>query len=382
VRARDDDLEGPVTSPVTRRQLIIDGAMGLSAVSFLSTALVACGGDDSSSGSSSGASGSANKSTKVRVAYTATAFPSIVNNRAGLAYYGKEFGLDVTNDDLQTFNDSATATQALFSGQADLLSGSFLNDLLVIQKGNPLKVLVSVSNGNDLVMVGRDGIATMDDVLGDKAIVATDSPGGLLNLIYNAMFLANGHKVNVEDLKHTKPYGDSPPRTASFITGQTNVCLVHSTDMPKVNKDVKDAVEISTLWKDVHGMIFEVVASTEKWIKDNPEAAQGVVAAVLKGNRELAKDYATYKKAIDEFIPDSGLTDADLKPIWELARQYEFWPYNGGIDDKSLDFTQEVGLVSGAIKEKVPNDQAVDRTPLDAAVKQIGEVQVSDITGG
>ena len=112
MRARDDDPEVPVTSPVTRRQLIIDGAVGLSAVSFLSTALVACGGDDSSSSSSSSTSGSANKSTKVRVAYTATAFPSIVNNRAGLAYYGKEFGLDVTNADLQTFNDSATATQA------------------------------------------------------------------------------------------------------------------------------------------------------------------------------------------------------------------------------------------------------------------------------
>ncbi len=375
--------EGLAPSSVTRRQLLIDGAVGIGTVTLLSTGLIACGDDDASDSAAGGGGGDgAKKAAKVRVAYTASAFPSIVNNRAGLFYYGKEFGLDVTKDDLQTFNDSATATQALFSGQADILSGSFLSDLLVIQKGNPLKVLVSVSNGNDLLMVGRDGIDTLDKVVGSKeAIVATDSPGGLLNLIYNAIFVANGKNVNVEDLPNAKPYGDSPPRTASFITGQTNVCLVHATDMPKVEAEVKDVVTIATLWEDVQGMIFEVMAADTKWIEANPDTAQAVVAAVLKGNREVAKDFELYKKAINDFIPDSGLKDADIKPIWELAREYEFWPYNGGIDDEAIEFTQEVGNVSGALEGTVPTDQAVDRAPLDAALEEIGEVTVADITG-
>jgi ABC-type nitrate/sulfonate/bicarbonate transport system substrate-binding protein len=378
VSPRRDEDQAP--SPVTRRQLLIDGAVGLGAVSLLSTGLIACG-DNSPSGSAAGGGSGAKKATKIRVAYTASAFPSIVNNRAGLLYYGKEFGLQVSKDDLQTFNDSATATQALFSGQADVLSGSFLSDLLVIQKGNPLRALVSVSNGNDLVMVGRDGIDSLEKVLGPDAIVATDSPGGLLNLIYNAIFVSKGKKVNVEDLAHAKPYGDSPPRTASFITGQTNVCLVHATDMPKVNKEVKDAVTIASLWEDVHGMIFEVMASTTKWIDANPDAAKAVVSAVLKGNREVAKDFNLYKKAVNDFIPDSGLADADIEPIWKLAREFEFWPYNGGIDDKAVQFTQEVGNISGALKGTVPTDQAINRGPLDAALKDIGEVSVSDITG-
>lgn len=382
MRVRDDDGAAPTV--ISRRQLLIDGAVGFGTVAVLGTGLAACGSDDDDEGTDSAASNGegGGAASKVKVAYTASAFPSIVNNRAGLLYFGKDFGLDVTMDDLQTFNDSATATQALFSGQADLLSGSFLSDLLVIQQGQPLKVLVSVSNGNDLVMVGRDGIDTLEKVTGsDDAIVATDSPGGLLNLIYNAIFVANGMKINVEDLPHAKPYGDSPPRTASFITGQTNVCLVHETDMPKVEKEVKDVVRIATLWEDVEGMIFEVVAASEDWIKDNPETAQNVVAAVLKGNREVAKDFELYKKAVADFIPDSGLADADIRPIWELARQYEFWPYNGGVDDEAVQFTQEVGQVSGALKDTVPTEEAVDRVPLDAAVEDIGEVTVQDITG-
>ena len=69
-----------------------------------------------------------------------------------------------------------------------------------------------------------------------------------------------------------------------------------------------------------------MVAAPEQWIKDNPNTAIALMEAIVTGNRGLSKDYDVYKKAVNQFIPGSGLTDADLKPIWELARQYEFWP--------------------------------------------------------
>ena len=321
--------------------------------------------------------------TKVTIAYTATAFPSIVNNRAGVIYYGSQFGLDITEDDLQVFADSGTATQAVLSGQADVISGSFLSDLLLIQQGQPFKTLVSVSNGNDLLMVGSGPIDTIQKVTSDQAIVAVDSPGGLINLIYNAMFLANGITQNVEDLPHTKVYGDSPPRTASFQNGQTNVAVIHSTDLPATYAAVgKDNVHIlSTLWKDVHGLIFEVVAAPEQWIKDNPNTATALMEAIVTGNRELSKNYDTYKKAVNQFIPGSGLTDADLRPIWELARQYEFWPLNGDLEDESIAFTQKVLNQSGVLKGTLTPEQVADKTPLNAALQQIGTVTVADITG-
>jgi hypothetical protein len=289
----------------------------------------------------------------------------------------------VSKGSLQTFMDSATATQALLSGQADVVSGSFLSDLQIIQKGTALRGLVSVSNGNDLLMIGRGDIDSIQKVTGNKAIVATDSPGGLINLIYNAMFLAKGIKVNVEKLPHTKPYGDSPPRTGSFITGQTNVCVVHSTDMPKILKAVgADKVHtLSTLWQDVHGLIFEVIASTQKWIDANADKATAIVSAVLKGNRELAKSYPLYKKAVNDFIPGSGLKDADIMPIWKLARQFEFWPYNGGVDTKAVNFTQQVGNQSGQLTGTVPAANAIDTAPLTAALKKVGTVTVQDIAG-
>jgi ABC-type nitrate/sulfonate/bicarbonate transport system substrate-binding protein len=365
--------ESWAASPLTRKR-------------FLQSGVLAAGGVVASGGfarASMAAARVPRAGLKVKVAYTASAFPSIVNNRAGLFYFGKQFGLDVSADDLQTFNDSATATQAVFSGQADVVSGSFLSDLLIIQRGNPLRALVSVSNGNDLLLVGSGGIDSIRKVTSKEAVVAIDSPGGLINLIYNAFFVAKGIRVNVEKLPHTKVYGDSPPRTASFMTGQTNVAIIHSTDLPKVKAAVgADNFHIlGTLWKDVHGMIFEVMAAPKKWIDGNPDAAAALVKSVLKGNRELAKNYALYKRSIDKFIPGSGLKDADLKPIWTLARAYQFWPYNGDLTDASIRFTQRVGNQSGVFKGNLPPSKVVDRRPLNAALKAIGHVTTKQVTG-
>ena len=134
--------------PLSRRAFLQYGS-GALMLAASAGVLAACSSSSSSSTPASGASASALEKTKVTIAYTATAFPSIVNNRAGVIYYGSQFGLDITEDDLQVFADSGTATQAVLSGQADVISGSFLSDLLLIQQGQPFKTLVSVSNGND-----------------------------------------------------------------------------------------------------------------------------------------------------------------------------------------------------------------------------------------
>ena len=375
----------PLANLVSRRKFLRFGGavLGVTAVGGAGGLLDACSKKTPTTGGSpsAGASSPAKK-LKVRIAYTASAFPSIVNNRAGPLQYGPQFGLDITDNDLQQFNDSSTATQAVLSGQADVVSGSFLSALLLIQQGQPFKCLCSVSNGNDLLMLGQGPITSIDKVTSDQAIVAIDSPGGLINLIYNAMLAAHNINVNVESLKHTKVFGDSPPRTQSFLSKQTNVAVVHNSDLPKVDEALgKDGYTIlSTLWEDVHGMVFEVMAASTDWIEKNMDVATALMKAVCTGNRELAKDYNKYKAAIDKFIPGSGLSDADLKPLWELARKSEFWPYNGDLEDQSVTFTEQVGNNSGVLKGTMTSSQVVDRRPLDAALKDIGSVTVADIT--
>jgi ABC-type nitrate/sulfonate/bicarbonate transport system substrate-binding protein len=375
---------GWLSEGVTRRSFLrtTGRAVGLTAVAS-SGLLAACGNDTPSAGPTTGSTTGAAKEMKVRMAYSSSTFPSIVNSRSGPLDYGSQFGLTMTSDDLQFFQDHATATQAVLSGQADVVVGSFLSNLLLIQQGQDFKALCSTSNGNDLLMLGSGPIDSIDKVTSDQAIVAIDSPGGLVNLVYNAMFLANGIQQNVEDLPNVQVYGDSPPRTQSFLDGKTNVAVVHKVDVPKVEEALGtgNVFTLSTLWEDVHGLILESAAAPTKWLDENPDAAAALMKAQCTANRELAKDYTKYKAAVDKFIPGSGLTDTDLMPIWELARQFEFWPYNGDMEDSAISFTENVGKQSGVFTGDLPPDQVADRTALSAALNEIGTVTVQDITG-
>jgi ABC-type nitrate/sulfonate/bicarbonate transport system substrate-binding protein len=362
---------------VSRRKFLMQGGAAFGAVAAASSGLLAA------CSKAAAPSNNGKKNLKVRIAYSASAFPSIVNNRYGPLHYGPKFGLNIAASDLQTFSDQGTATAAVFAGQADVFSGALLTDFLLIQQKLPFKVLVSVSNGNDILMVGAGKFDSIDKVTSPDAVVGIDTPGGLVNLIANAMLLAHGIKVNIESLPHTKVFGDSDPRTAAFINGQTTISLVHSTQMPAIQKALgaSNVHILSTLWLDVHGLVFECMAAPVKWISENPDAATALVSAVLTGNRELAKDYNLYKQSIDEFIPGSGLTDADLRPVWQLARQYEFWPYNGDLEDNSIAFTEQVGNQSGVLTGTLSPSQVVDRGPLQKALSKVGSVTVQQVTG-
>jgi ABC-type nitrate/sulfonate/bicarbonate transport system substrate-binding protein len=365
---------------ITRRSFLktTGKAMGLTAVAS-SGLLAACSKEKTPSGSTTGPK----KELKVRLAYASSTFPSIVNSRSGPLDYGSKFGLTISKDDLQFFEDHATATQAVLAGQADVVVGSFLSELLVVQAGQDFRAIISSSNGNDLLMVGSGPIDSIDKITSDQAIVAIDTPGGLVNLVYNAMLLAKGIQQNVEKLPNVQVYGDSPPRTQSFLDGKTNVAVVHKVDMPKVEQALGagNVHILSTLWEDVHGLILETMTAPKKWLDENLDAATALMKACCTANRELAKDFNRYKKAIDDFIPGSGLTEADLKPIWDLARQFEFWPYNGDMEDSAISFTENVGKQSGVFTGDLPPSQVGDRRALEAALKDIGTVTVKDITG-
>jgi hypothetical protein len=63
---------------------MVDGASGLGVVVALSTGLAACGSSGGSKTATAAKGATTKALQKVNVAYTASPFPSIVNNRAGL----------------------------------------------------------------------------------------------------------------------------------------------------------------------------------------------------------------------------------------------------------------------------------------------------------
>lgn len=376
---RTDGLSGFVDARFSRRRLL-QAAAATGALMLLP----ACGEDDDDEGATgTTAAGQKPANLKVKIAYTAGTFPSIVNGKVGPLDYGPQFGLDISKSDLLTFDSHATATQAVLAGEADVIAGSFTSTMLLIQQGQDFKYFCPFSNGNDLLLVGTKDVNSIEKITDPSTRIGIDSVGGLVNFVTNALLSAKGVEQNVEKL-NTQIIEDSPLRTAALVNGDIDAALVHQFDLPDMRKQLgeENVHVLATLWEDVEGIVFETFAARTSWINDNLDTATALTKAMLTGNRELSKDFDRYKKAVNDYV-EGGVQDEDVaKTIWDLARQYEFWSFNGDLSQESLEFTVDVAKQSEILKGDADVSDVVDRRAMDAAIDELGEVTVKDITGG
>jgi ABC-type nitrate/sulfonate/bicarbonate transport system substrate-binding protein len=373
-----------------RRSFLRIGGLALGGAALLG----ACSDDENggttgttgATGTETGATGATGATAPadlgVRIAYTAGTFPSIVNGKVGPLDFGSQFGLNVSQqDDILTFDSHATAVQAVLAGEADVLAGAFTATLLLIQQGQDWKYFCPFSNGNDLLLVGTQKVDEMSDLTNPDVVVGVDSPGGLVNFVMNALMLVKGVSQNVETL-NTQIIEDSPLRTAALINGDIDAALVHQFDIPGIEQEIgaENVHVLATLWEDVEGMIFETFAAPSEWLQANPDSATALTKAMLTANRELAKTFDFYVEMCQKYV-DGGADPAILQVIWDLARQYEFWSYNGDLTEEDMTFTIEAARQSGLIEGDVDVSKVVDYSFMEAALADIGEVTVEDITG-
>ncbi|MGH9154068.1 MAG: ABC transporter substrate-binding protein [Acidimicrobiales bacterium] len=375
---RTEGFSGFVDARFSRRRLL-QAAAATGALVLLP----ACGDDDDDDGATGTTRGDQPANLKVKIAYTAGTFPSIVNGKVGPLDYGPQFGLDISESDLLTFDSHATATQAVLANEADVIAGSFTSTMLLIQQGQDFKYFCPFSNGNDLLLVGTKDVDSIEKVTDPSTRIGIDSVGGLVNFVTNALLSAKGVDQNVEKL-NTQIIEDSPLRTAALVNGDIDAALVHQFDLPDMREQLGDdnVHVLATLWEDVEGIVFETFAARTSWINDNLDTATALTKAMLTGNRELSKSFDRYKKAVNDYV-EGGVQDEEVaRTIWDLARQYEFWSFNGDLSQDSLEFTVDVAKQSEILEGDADVSDVVDRRAMEAAIDEIGEVSVKDITGG
>lgn len=362
-------------------------------LAVLSLVAAACGDDDDGDDEAVAGDSDTTEATEaapadeegmtVRIAYTAGTFPSIVNGKVGPLEFGEEFGLDITDADILTFDSHATATQAVLAGEADVIAGSFTSTLLLIEQGEDFKYFAPFSNGNDLLLIGTGDLDEASKITDTQFRVGTDSVGGLVNFVTNAVLAAQGVDVNVEDL-NTQIIEDSPLRTAALVNGDIDAAMVHEFDMPAIIEELgeENVHRLGTLWEDVEGLVFETFAAPTEWLESHQAEAEALTKAMLAANRALAADFDTYVQAVDTYVEGGAEDTETLRTIWELAREFEFWSYNGDLEQESLELTVEVAQQSDIIEGDPDISDVVDRQFMDAAVEELGEVTTEDVIAG
>ena len=97
------------------------------------------------------------------------------------------------------------------------------------------------------------------------------------------------------------------------------------------------------------------------YIKNNKEIISGFVKAINNGLKFVREnDSNTIAKSIYNFFPDMSLNE--LKTSIDRYKNQDTWNETTKLEKDSFDHLQEIMVLAGELKEKVPFNDLVDNT--------------------
>jgi NitT/TauT family transport system substrate-binding protein len=241
----------------------------------------------------------------------------------------KKYGLDV---DLRPMNSGVGAARAVVAGDVDIsMSPTPPVAVMVSNAGVPLKV-VSGMEVNDWMLGSMDpAMNTCESVKGQA--VGVDSPRGarwiqLANMVRPCKLLPD---------KDVPTVNLSANVAAAMIAGQINFGVLHSDDIPLIERESGKKVTIVARVEETSpGSHYAVMVSNKKVIAERRDALVRLSAAHIEAMNMLY-DESNWDK-ISLIAKNNGRTPEDAKLALKLFTDLNYWPRNAaGLDKKRID---------------------------------------------
>jgi ABC-type nitrate/sulfonate/bicarbonate transport system substrate-binding protein len=356
---------------VSRREFIRRtgvGAGGLVSLGGLSALLAACGDDDDDGGGAASAKGV----TKPKIGLSSTPQATYLPVIAGPIMAGTQFKLPkMTIDDFTVFDSSTTLSQSALSGQVNIAGQSTVAQLLLIDRGQPFKIFASFSLSDDFVIAGRGDIKTIEQLKDPNTVVATDSPGGAGQAVFDAMLKAYNADFLVTDIPKKIVIESSGERTSALASGDCDATAIHVVQANAVNAETGDVNIIAQLYGKVPNFMKETFAARADWLDENIETAAAVTASVIQSSRDLLADYAAFESACTDLMEEPP-PKSELKELFKILSDYEIYPADGGVTDERVQYMIDLGKEEGIIETDLTPDKVLDRRPLERAMELLG----------
>ncbi len=364
-----------------RRQFLrIAGASALTLP--LAGVLDACSSDSkpqssapsgSSAATASAGGGGGGQVGKLKLAISSSTLPTYLPQIAGPLLYGKDFGLDMSKDDILVFQSHATAVQAALSGKVNAVGASTMANLSVIAAGSPFKIFVPYSLVDDYVVAGIGDIKSLQDIKDKNAVVGIDSQGGAARTAMDAVLVSQNAGFLVGDLKKAQDIESSGERGSARAARQVQVTVIHKSQADKAAAAGKQVNILASLYEAAPKYLKEVYAAPSKWLDANQATATALTASIVKASREMRASQDTFVSAVKQLIKQPP-SDAELQAAWQLIKQYDFWPAAvTGLESDRMTFMLNLGVKEEILVDgRLTSDSVVDMRPMNAALKQLG----------
>ncbi|WP_197420254.1 ABC transporter substrate-binding protein [Mycobacterium sp. NAZ190054] len=341
--------------PHPRRWAVAAGAVALAG------ALVGCSGSEPQ-----GQSDDSGKLRSVQVAWS-TSGDAYVPQSQGPWRFGEMFGLEQSQDDITELSSHATAVQLLLSDRAEVVTGSFTAFVKTIQEGHDLRLFCPIQGVLTDEVVGTGDVTTIEQVTDPNVSVAVDSPGGLVDHVFNHVFAAKGLDIVVADLPNVQILEDGGLRLAALASGEAQVAILDPFELAQLKQQRDDVNTLSVVAEDMDSVGF-VYAATTEWLDNNQDRAAAFCASVLEANQQAIDDIAVYTEWSNEAM-DPDPSAETLEVNWSRAKEFGVWP----VDIETLS------------KPTVENDLAIavragqlDQSALDLKYEDIVDIRPAE----
>lgn len=362
------------------------GRRMVAVIGVITLVAAACNSDGSSVvGTPTGGETTGGDLGSLKIVWTTEA-NSYIPQSKGPIEIGPQFGLNQNDDDISEFEAHATAIQVLLSGEADVLAGGFIDFVLLQAQGQDVKVFCPIQGDVSEILVGVNGVTDLAQVTDPEVAVGVDSPGGLINFVMNSVFRARDMGITVEDLPNVKILEDGSLRLAGLAAGEIDVGSVDPFEKAELEKQIgAENVHVLSVTAADTDLFGNAYGATAEWLDTHQAEAAALCASVLQANRDLAANFDTFVEWANKYIEPDESREV-LKVNWDLARQYEIWPYNLGLlTPEVVSLNVEVGIASGLLDASAAEftfEDIVDIRPGQAALEMVGgEIDPATITG-
>ena len=276
--------------------------------------------------------------------------------------YFKEEGLEV---EIISFEGGVGPLRVLLTGQVDIALSSGDPPIIARAKGAAIRLVYSASPRLEAVLTVQADIRELKDLRGRK--LGIQEPNGFADLFSRRALVKAGLKPADAQFIATSSAG----RVPALVTGQVDTGVMHVEQAIRAIKRKPSLHNLMNFWEAFPDAFYNVFVTTEKKLKEDPEAVAGFVRAAIKANRFL---YRNKDKALDAAVEFTGYSREELEPAYDQLVKGRVWSVNDGLAATMIQFNIDNQVRIGNIPaDKKPSvEQVVDLGPTTAALKALG----------
>jgi NitT/TauT family transport system substrate-binding protein len=310
--------------------------------------------------------------TAPRIALANPITPVSLNNEYGPIHLGAELGMPMTKDNYAVFTSTPLAVQALQAGQVDIVYGSVVAMLAAKQAGLDLKIFCPAQRMSDFVLVGRNGIKSLEQLFDAKTRFGGDQPTSPLAVMMSAVLIKNGMNKTESDMPGMKIINANNLKVEAWASNDIDATIFTLSVFNSTLPDVPDGVIITKFYEELPEFTNSVFAASTQWLEAHKQEAAIFCASVFKGGQVLANDFKTFSAAANELM-EKAPPDASLQLTFDLLKTKNLWSLNGGFNSEAITYMIDLATKLGLLTETVKAEDILDMSYYEAALKMLPE---------